>query len=524
MPTLPDELGKLIQEVTLCFCKSSSWSEFIRQERGPSELQPNLHLKLQHPAAPLLHRLSKHGVPLLRHSKPWSQERRNAAMQRGSHQSAHQHYHFLREEMANMIKQKHWIILPYKYVHILPYLCISPMGVVPQRDRRSRTIVDYSFSGLNQDTMALSPFEAMQFGHSLDRILQRIHFANRKYGPVFLIKIDISDGFYRLRLADGSIPSFGVAFPTLPGEEQLVAFPLVLPMGWVASPPYFCALTETIADISNEALHRGVYPLQDHRLQHMADHPINEKPVSRRPPASATPATFTIATPATTSLGFAAAKHAPLSAHSAAPGQTAMPSPPRSPILASPPKHTQPNQLHVPTRPLAYVDLYMDDFLGLAQGHPKLRNKIRSTILHSIDMVFCPNDERDQHTLRRDPISHSKLHKGDARWTTRKVILGWILDTVSETVELPEHRYDRLISLLSQLSRTRRISLRAWQKALGELRSMVLALPGGRGLFCTLYTGLTQPQTAATHRIRLTRPIQDAIVWEQSWERGWGGP
>jgi hypothetical protein len=34
--------------------------------------------------------------------------------------------------------------------------------------------------------------------------------------------------------------------PSLPGEELMVAFPLVLPMGWVSSPPYFCALTNDI--------------------------------------------------------------------------------------------------------------------------------------------------------------------------------------------------------------------------------------------------------------------------------------
>jgi hypothetical protein len=90
-------------------------------------------------------------------------------------------------------------------------------------------------------------------------------------------------------------------------------------------------------------------------------------------------------------------------------------------------------------------------------------------------------------------------------------MLGWIIDTISETVKLPEHRRKRLIQLLTELSTTRRLSLRAWQKALGELRSMVLALPGGRGLFSTLYTGLSQSTPVPTHRVQLTRPLQDAI-------------
>ncbi len=31
----------------------------------------------------------------------------------------------------------------------------------------------------------------------------------------------------------------------------LIAIPLTLPMGWAHSPPYFCAFTETITDMAN---------------------------------------------------------------------------------------------------------------------------------------------------------------------------------------------------------------------------------------------------------------------------------
>lgn len=41
---------------------------------------------------------------------------------------------------------------------------------------------------------------------------------------------------------------------------------------------------------------------------------------------------------------------------------------------------------------------------------------------------------------------------------------------------------------------------------------MVLALPGGRGLFSTLYTGLTQSDATVPRRIRITKPLRDAIT------------
>jgi hypothetical protein len=68
---------------------------------------------------------------------------------------------------------------------------------------------------------------------------------------VYLCKVDIADGFYHLHLAPGNIPALGVAFPPAPDGTPLIAFPLTCPMGWVKSPPWFSAATETGADLAN---------------------------------------------------------------------------------------------------------------------------------------------------------------------------------------------------------------------------------------------------------------------------------
>jgi SAM-dependent methyltransferase len=110
----------------------------------------------------------------------------------------------------------------------------------------------------------------MQFGHALDRILREILLADPTLGPIYLIKLDISDGFYRIALNIDDIPKLGVAFPPLPGHEPLIAFPLVLPMGWTNSPPIFSTATETIADLANARLQQpGVPP--PHHLDTLAE-------------------------------------------------------------------------------------------------------------------------------------------------------------------------------------------------------------------------------------------------------------
>ena len=68
------------------------------------------------------------------------------------------------------------------------------------------------------------------------------------------MKVDLSDGFYRVGLNADDIPKLGVAFPTVPGEEQLIVLPLVLPMGCKKQPFHLSAVTETITNLGNACL------------------------------------------------------------------------------------------------------------------------------------------------------------------------------------------------------------------------------------------------------------------------------
>ena len=87
------------------------------------------------------------------------------------------------------------------------------MGMVPQHKRHPQTIMDYTFSGENQEAARGAPPEAMQFGKALDHILQRILATTPQHGPTYMLKLDLSDGFYRVRLRAEDIPTLGVAFP-----------------------------------------------------------------------------------------------------------------------------------------------------------------------------------------------------------------------------------------------------------------------------------------------------------------------
>ena len=111
--------------------------------------------------------------------------------------------------------------------------------------------------------------------------------------------------------------------------------------------------------------------------------------------------------------------------------------------------------------------------------------------MKAIDNMFRPMDFYNR-LERRDPISIKKLKRGDCSWSTIKVMLRWILDTVNMVIKLPPHREERLAEIFSSISRTqKRIAVKKWHKVLGELWSMSLALPGSRHLFSQMQEALT---------------------------------
>jgi hypothetical protein len=161
-------------------------------------------------------------------------------------------------------------------------------------------------------------------------------------------------------------------------------------------------------------------------------------------------------------------------------------------------------------RPLAKVDVFVDDFIGLVQGSPSKLSKIRCTLLHTLDQVLHPLDKFDGPHCK-EPASTKKLKQGDPYRATWKLILGWIIDTVVMTLELPIHHQERLQTILSEVPMTqKRISVKKWQQILGEFRSMAIAIaiPGSCGLFSLLQEALPHQSEG---RIGLSCTIHDTL-------------
>jgi hypothetical protein len=154
----------------------------------------------------------------------------------------------------------------------------------------------------------------MQFGGTLHRLLHAIVDADPRHGPVHMAKIDLSDAYMGIWLRLQDLPKLAFVIPPHPSDpEPLIGFHLSLPMGFVESAPFFSASTETAADLINNS-----WPMANLAPAHMLER-------------------FT---------------RAPEPAHSAS-------------------AHSHSPLPEASTREaLAYIDVFVDDFLTLRQDSP----------------------------------------------------------------------------------------------------------------------------------------------------------
>ena len=141
----------------------------------------------------------------------------------------------------------------------------------------------------------------------------------------------------------------------------MVATPLTLPIRWEKYPLLLCTATETVADLANEFL-RSYQPRKIHNIDDRAE---------------------SVA-------------------------------PPQAPLLAA--EHTKsirdPYLRPPKAKLLAYVDVFVENFLGLAQGPRHRCRHVRCMLLHALDKVFWPLDLQDT-KHRKEVLLLKKLEAGD---------------------------------------------------------------------------------------------------------------
>ena len=390
--------------------------------------------------------------------EPWPKDVIDQALLAGPHVSA------LTEAAVELL----WDDIQYQvdagFVKIVPEsvllahgapedLKISRVAVVPQESRRDRIILNLSaqvvFPGsrrapkrvhpsVNETTTPAEDQAAVKrLGQAAKALLGFMHDADPMW-EVLWQKVDLSDGFWRMVVEAGKEMNFVFQMPARPGDtERYFVVPSSLQMGWMNSPPYFCAGTESTRKMALRVMALTVDSgiAEPHRFE--------EKCLS------------------------AQAKTEP----------------------AEPPGPLP--------RDLMFISqVFVDDFMNALAGPPGRAGQraeqlwVTRATMHCIHSVFPP-PEVTGHVGGKDSISVKKLDKGDATFEATKEMLGLLMmgePGAGRRVGLTSKKVEKYQTAIRQAldSHAHRISLNGFQKILGKLQYASTVMPSMRGYFTPL--------------------------------------
>jgi hypothetical protein len=106
--------------------------------------------------------------------------------------------------------------------------------------------------------------------------------------------------------------------------------------------------------------------------------------------------------------------------------------------------------------------VYVDDHIMAAVEDKagKLLQRTARAALQAIHSVFPPPSATNSPGAKDPIVSEKKLHKRDGRWDTQKEILGYMLDGINRTVQLPADWADALIKEVRAILRKTRVQLK----------------------------------------------------------------
>ena len=393
---------------------------------------------LEHPAAADLLQFASQGCPL-NCGKNWTTNELEQAIANGAHKSASgdKAATACRKEALERVRDGRMRIVKWNDIKNDPpaNLKISPIAAIPHKSRDYRMILDLAFTlkldnGLNLQSVndasdkTLAPHHSMyELGNVIPRIIQEMAAAPNNGVPILFTKIDLKDGYWRMVVSEDDAWNFAYV---LPPENATDDIQLVIP----------------------DALQMGW---------------------------SESPPFFCAATETARDL----AEHyygqdIPCPSHSD-----------ENIILNIDWAELPPEQKNPDLAFLHLLEVYIDDFIGLIQSVNKNEIlKFTRCILKGIADIFPPPHLTN--SKMEPPISAKKLVEEGA-WETKKEILGWLLDGLARTIQLPHQKCDKLLAELRTIRRTKHnIKLNALQKLQGKLTFTSIGIPLGKPLLGTL--------------------------------------
>lgn len=137
---------------------------------------------------------------------------------------------------------------------------------------------------------------------------------------------------------------------------------------------------------------------------------------------------------------------------------------------------------------------YLDDFLLVGETYKECQTMLNTLMSLLRRLGFAINYNKVEGPVNRLPF------------------LGIVLDTVSMTLELPQHKLDELKLLLVKAHASKKLKKVQLQSLAGKLNWASQCIQGGR-TFMRRILDVIRPLRAPWHRARVTKDLRDDLSW-----------
>ena len=413
---------------------------------------------LHHAAADDLLRYATNGCPV-DCGRDWTIEEMQAAIEKGPHISALDPVAItaLRAETLERVAEGLCRRVPWNTIkeNPPPNLKISPLAAIPHKSRSFRMILDLSYElKVNNNKLrsvndasdkSLAPQHAMfELGNVIPRIIWQMASAPDNGVPLLFSKIDLKDGYWRMVVDERDSWNFAYV---LPPEHPTDQPELIIPDALQmgwSESPPFFCAATETARDIADTYYRNNDQLPPHP---------DEKTVMNIDWTNIPRAEFD--------------KDAAL--------------------------------LHL-------LEVYIDDFIAMIQctDIPEL-TRLTRCILHGITDIFPPPDVSG--STMGPPISTKKL-EDEGAWEIRKEILGWVLDGLHRTIQLPAKKCQALRDTLRQLRRTEYVKVNDLQKIQGRLQFTAIGIPLGKPLLAMVDNKINHALSRKRNRVKVDAELR----------------
>ena len=414
--------------------------------------------------------------------QPISEEDRlqdlDEAIAYGNHKSARKEKAFMMAELNNEVKRGWQLPIPVKTIHKFPGAVVSPMGCAhhmklqPDGSRKpaKRLTHDMSMpfsSGQSPNIRVIKEcLTNCVFGFTLRRHLHHIVALRNKYPHARLVqsKADFKSAFRRLQAAAELVQTMITTTKGLHGADTETVIALLclrLTFGGSPNPSIFNTVSESVTDVANTLLRCSSWDQNELRS---SNSDLVQEP-----------------------------KYAPDN----------IPLAPGRPLLVD-----------VPVDEQGKLDVFIDDVIGVQpvlEGGPPPDRTAQATLL-VIEVAGRPTDPANDPLPRNDLLA---IDKAAAEITPAEValVLGWLIDTRSLLMSLPDDKYLAWKSDIERLlNRVLNIHFTELDTLIGRLQNVCFLIPQGNHYMSNLRAALARAKYHGWTHLTYEE-CQDLVLW-----------